>query len=79
MQVELALAAAKTYKAKDVKTTMESVDKIIRKLRMDVVTLSGEKNPQVVAMYQRSKDRLELLEALVHSMNGRHSDLRIYE
>lgn len=78
-EVATAATLVKSYKTQNVKMTMESLEKVIKRLRMNVVTLSGDKNPQIVAEYNRAKDRLELVEAIVQSMNGNHADLRIYE
>ena len=75
--VELAVAAA-APKAADVKVTIDSIEKAIKKLRMFLVQNSGDTNPQVVKMVLTANAEVEAFEAVLHSLKGRHTDLRIY-
>jgi hypothetical protein len=78
MQIELATAAATTVKASDVKDTVKLIEAAIKKQRMFLVQSGGEQNPQVVTERLRVQERVDMLEAILDSMKGKHIALRIY-
>jgi hypothetical protein len=78
MEIELATAAATTVKASDVKDTVKLIEASIKKQRTFLVVSGGETNPQIVMERIRIQERVDLLEAVLDSMKGKHIALRIY-
>lgn len=77
MKIQVATAAT-VVKVADAKITADNLEKGIKVARQFIVQASGESNPQIVAEVTRVKERLAVMEAVLHSLKGSHVDLRAY-
>jgi hypothetical protein len=78
MEIQVSTAAATVVKVADAKVTAATLEKSIKQTRMFLVQTSGEQNPQIVAEVVRARERLAVMEAVLHSLKGNHVDLRVY-
>ena len=78
MKIQIQATAATVVKSADAKITADTLEKGIKQTRMFLVQSAGEQNPQIVMEVVRARERLAVMEAVLHSLKGSHVDLRMY-